>query len=124
MKNKLFFLLILCITKGFSQNQVINIIDDNGEPIHGAYYKDIDSLLNPFVGRYVFDNGQKRLKFVLQKMIHSSMSGVYFEDLIVGEFEYSENGVLITSTLNNFNAGWINGVKHSIHGNMIVDVDS
>jgi|694.fasta_scaffold93683_3 hypothetical protein len=124
MKNKLFFLLILCITKGFSQNQVINIIDDNGEPIHGAYYKDIDSLLNPFVGRYVFDNGQKRLKFVLQKMIHSSMSGVYFEDLIVGEFEYSENGVLITSTLNNFNYGWINGAKHNISGNLIVDKPS
>jgi hypothetical protein len=52
------------------------------------------------------------------------MSGIYFEDLIVGEFEYSENGVLITSTLNNFNYGWINGAKHNISGNLIVDKPS
>lgn len=65
-----------------------------------AYYKDVDSLQNKFVGKWKYTNGTTTFKIVLSKF-NTHYNGKYYEDIIVGEYEYYENGVLKISTLSN-----------------------
>lgn len=102
------------------KSQTVNMEDYVGVTIPGRYYKDINNLLLPFEGTFVYSNGNKNLKVVLKKMSHSSMGDVYFEDLLVGEFEYKVNNTVVASTLHKLDSIYINGVKNSIFGNHIL----
>jgi hypothetical protein len=68
--------------------------------IADAYYKDTNNLQNQFVGTWKYTNGTTTFKIVLSKL-NSHYNGKYYEDIIVGEYEYYENGVLKISTLSN-----------------------
>jgi hypothetical protein len=72
----------------------------SGGIITDAYYKDVDSLQNQFVGSWKYTNGPTTFKIVLSKF-NTHYNGKYYEDIIVGEYEYYENGVLKISTLSN-----------------------
>ena len=50
-----------------AQSPIINIVDQDGSLVQNAYYKDIDNLLNPFEGTYIYNSDGKYLKLVLQK---------------------------------------------------------
>ena len=39
-----------------AQNPIINILDDDGSSINGAYYKDINNLLDTFQGSFIIVN--------------------------------------------------------------------
>ena len=58
------------------------------ESITGIYYRDTQGLLNPFEGTYVYSQGGKMIKIVLQKKEMSSTNDRYFEDLLIGEYQY------------------------------------
>lgn len=103
-----------------AQNPILDISDIGLDNIDGAYYKDTYNLLNPFVGTFVYTNGSTSFKIVLQKKTMSSLNGVYYEDLIIGEYQYIENGVEILNTLNNFNGNYTNGTDYNIDGNFII----
>ena len=48
------------------------------------------------------------------------MNGYLFEDLIIGEYQYIENGVEKVSTLNKLNIAYPNRRKHSISSNFLI----
>jgi len=58
------------------------------------------SILNGYDGTYVYANGRTSLKIKLQKNIKTCMNGIYYEDLVVGEYQYIENGIEKVNTLN------------------------
>jgi hypothetical protein len=106
-----------------AQLQVIDILDDNGDEITGAYYKDTQNLLNPFEGTYLYTNGNTSLKIQLRKKIMSSMNNFYYEDLIVGDYQFIKEGEEIANCLNAIyetNITIPNGCSFPISGNLII----
>lgn len=103
-----------------AQNQIIDILEDDGSAITDTYYKDINNLLDPFEGTYIYSNGSTIFKIVLTKKI-LQYNGRYYEDLIIGEYQYINNGVEIANTLIEINTTYNNQRKHNIDGNLLVD---
>ena len=114
---KLGFLLFLNISCK-AQNPIIKIEDQDGEPVKNTYYKDVNNLLDPFTGTYLYTDSNTSLKIILQKKI-LSYDGFCYEDLIIGEYQYIENGIEKTNTLSKINTNYTNQNEHSIHGNYV-----
>ncbi len=104
-----------------SYSQPINIKDFNGKRVSGAYYKDADFILDPYVGTWIYSNGADTLKIKLRKVIMALSANNSYEDLIVGEYLYIKNGVEKINTLNSFNFDYSAQRKHNITGNSILE---
>lgn len=77
-------------------------IDDWHESKPNVYYKDLNNEFDDFEGTWLYSNGNTYLKIILRKET-MYFNGNYFKDLIVGEYQYIENGVEIINTLSNIN---------------------
>lgn len=117
---KIIIITLLAITCK-AQTPVIDISQSRfGQP-DGYYMKDINNYLNPFEGTYIYSNGTTSFKMVLVKKVQQ-YNGRYYEDLIIGEYQYIENGVEKANTLSNINVVYNNqSIKHAISGNLIVN---
>ena len=115
---KIIFLLISF--KGISQTPTFNITERKGNPQNGAYYQDTNSLLDPFTGIYLLNSNGVYFKIVLQKTI-MAFNGKYYEDLLIGEYEYSDQNGNQINTLPNFNQTLQFKWQHNIDGNSIID---
>lgn len=99
--------------------ELINITDKNGVEVNGAYYKDLDNLLDPFQGIYVYSSGNKILKIHLLKKV-MQYNGKFYEDLIIGEYQYIEDGIEKINTLPQINIVYADQRIHEIHGNRLL----
>lgn len=93
MKNIIFLSIMLLSFSCKSQSVIIDITDSELEQPIGYYSKDINNVLDPFQGTYIYTNGNTSFKIILKKMIKQS-EGVHFEDLIIGEYQYVVNGLV------------------------------
>ncbi len=89
-----------------AQTPVFPLFNNPNSKIENAYYKDIDNYRDQFVGTWLYTNGSTSLKIILKKINMCPSTGfgsvsIYYEDYLVGEYEYIENGVLKVSTLAN-----------------------
>ncbi|RWX01058.1 DUF6705 family protein [Flavobacterium cerinum] len=101
MKQLILFLIILPFWNCKAQTPVKSLYNDSRE-LDGAYYKDFNNQLDTFVGTWKYTNGTTSLtitliKKVMQPLMDESIS--YYEDIIVGEYKYIENGVEKINTL-------------------------
>ena len=117
MRNILNIAIFILSTGCFAQT--INIIDKNGTRTTGAYYKDVDNLLNTFEGTYLYANGTDTLKIILIKKVNQ-YNGRYYEDLIIGEYQYIKNGIEKINTLSEINTSYSNQRIHNIAGNSLI----
>lgn len=117
----------IVITLGFvflalgckAQTPIFDLSDRDGtNEMAGAYYKDTQNRLNSYVGTYIYNQNGKMFKIVLQKKEQSFR--YYYEDLIIGEYQYIENGVEKINTLSRLNTNFVDGIYYSIHGNLIM----
>lgn len=114
--NKTIIALIILISyQCKSQNPTIDLADRNGNRTNNAYYKDVNNVLNPFEGTWVFDDGVNYLKIVLQKK-YQAFTGAYYEDIIIGEYQFKKNGQEIINSLP-LNSSLSNVYNHKIYGN-------
>ena len=121
MKNTIKTILILITTISCkAQTKIIDIDDNQGYDVYGAYYKDTNNQLDAFVGTYIYTNGDETLKLVLQKKLISKQGNYYSEDLIIGEYQQIINGVEVRNTLNKLNINYVSQTAHSIHGSMLI----
>lgn len=88
-------------------------IEDWYKEQEGAYYKDIDNELDDFEGTWLYTNGNTSLKIILRKEV-MFYNGDYYEDVMVGEYRYIENGVELINTLDNINVTDV--YEHNIYG--------
>jgi hypothetical protein len=122
MKKLIYTIVVLLVAlHSQAQSPIVNIEDDNGERPQNIYYKDVNNLLDPYVGTYIYTNGTTSLKFVLQKKVQA-FDGWLYEDVIIGEYQYIENGVEKVNTLNNLNINHLNSWKYNILGNQIIKI--
>lgn len=119
MKNLFITLLLIFAKTVCAQNPIIALEDKDGSRIAGAYYKDIHYSLDPFVGTWIYQNGNTSLTIVLEKRTLSTF-GTFYEDLIIGEYQYIENGDMKVNTLSNLTQTLPFNRRHTIAGNFIV----
>ncbi len=117
MNKILIVLLGLVIIQCKAQN-VINIQNWNGQYSINTYIMDVNNVFNTFEGTWLYTNGNTTLKIVLVKRV-ITLANNYSEDLLVGEYQYIENGVEKFNSLVNLNAFLPSEYHHKIHGNFI-----
>jgi len=85
------------------------------------YHKDVNNDLNKFVGTWKYQNGQDEFTVELQKkLMINDNDGSYIYDMIIGEYLYKKNGVIIINTLADINNITISGHSHNISGSSIL----
>ncbi len=115
--NCIVFLIVITACK--AQTPVYDITEYRRDKPQGAYYKDIYGVLDGYDGTYLYTNGNTSLKFILKKKVKSF--GYYYEDLVVGEFQYIKNGVERGNTLANMAINYTDeGVNHIITGHRVI----
>jgi len=121
MKKIFYLLFILSISlKCTAQSSVVNLTDRNGTRLTGVYYKDIDNTLENFIGTWKYTKGNKSLIIIIKK-VTKDYNSHYYEDYLVGEYKYVENGVEIINTIPQFDSIYENQRNHNIWGNRILE---
>jgi len=119
MKNLIKILAVISFFSCKSQNPIIPLESWDSTITPGAYYKDTNNVLNQYEGTWLYTNGTTQLKIVLVKK-NISPFGNYFEDLLIGEYQYIKNGQPLVNTLSNLTNSYANHHFHSINGNNIL----
>lgn len=118
MKKTLILFLFISFAYCKAQSPVINLLERTSPRIDNAYYKDTNNLLNQFEGTWLYTNGNSSLKITIVKKI-MLFTGKYYEDYLIGDYQYIENGIEKVNTLANIN----NNVDHLIDGNSVYPGD-
>jgi hypothetical protein len=86
-----------------------------------CYEKDVNNEFEKFVGEWKYENGNTSLTLKLKKELHYQIANNQnYMDLLVGEYQYVENGVEKANTLNDFNNVSISGYEHKIAGGIFL----
>lgn len=105
MKSIIFILTSVFISINCKAQTIERYGLDYGE-ISGAYYKDMTGFHNQYVGTWLYTNGNTSLKLIFQTRNHIAYNTSrisYYEDVLVGEYQYIVNGVEKVNTLSNLN---------------------
>lgn len=117
------FILILLIFGFFNckaQSPILNMeFDTKYDAPDNSYYKDINNVLNDFEGTWLYTNGNTSLKIILVKSTQY-FNGDFYEDLLIGGYQYIEDGDEKINTLADADDPSI-GRNASIKGNNIYD---
>jgi len=120
MKNIFLLSLFLLSTFYKSQSVIIDITKSGAGQPSDYYRKDTNNLQNPFQGTYIYTNGNTSLTIVLKKMI-KQLNGYHYEDLIIGEYKYVKNGIVVANTLSNLDIVYSNEfLKHGLAGSSVI----
>lgn len=101
MKHILLLLILVPFWSCKAQSPIKSLYNDY-PGVTGAYYKDIDNDLDKFIGTWKYTSGTTSLTITLQKKIMQPFNDNnvhYYEDIIIGEYKYIENGVEKINTL-------------------------
>ena len=123
MRKIILLLLTVIVTIQCSaQTKQINITELSRTREACAYYMDEDSLLDPFVGNWVYTDSSTSFTISLKKEIKFYNFG-YYEDFLIGEYKYVKDTVVKISTLHKLDFKYHQQRKHEIDGNYILDND-
>ncbi|MEY8849926.1 DUF6705 family protein [Psychroserpens sp. XS_ASV72] len=112
MKNTFLILISILTISSKAQNPVLPL-KGSGAFQENAYYKDLDNEFDKYVGTWVFQNGDTQLvlKFIQKEQI---FNGEWYQDELIGEYKYVENGVEIMDFLPRLTNPNINDAQHYI----------
>ena len=99
---QLFLIMVFMLGLGCNAQSPIKSLYSDYRELNEAYYKDLDNDLDKFVGTWKYTNGSTSLtitliKKVMQPLMDENIS--YYEDVVIGEYKYIENGVEKINTL-------------------------
>ncbi|WP_430410938.1 DUF6705 family protein [Kordia sp.] len=124
-----FVIIVVVFCMSFSckaQNPVVGLTQKKGSIPDNIYYKDIDGDLDKYVGTWIYANETTSFTITFRKVIQS-FNGKWYDDLLVGDYKYVKNGVVVMDYLSRINDLTVNNGQHYIYGNRIIypyqDVD-
>ncbi len=94
----IFIISLLIQVKSFSQctSSIIKNIDSYGYDEPNVYYKDINNMLNPFEGTYIYSNNNVEFEIKLIKKIASMPpTNSYCVDMLIGGFRFQNNSSIV-----------------------------
>lgn len=109
MKNIYKIIILLSGFSSFSQTIVEKPIQTfyEGNFPSNVYYKDLNNLLNKYVGTWIFDDGTHYFKIQFYKQTYyretpiGNKKTTIYTDRIIGHYQYKLNGVEIYNITNN-----------------------
>ncbi|SFQ13018.1 DUF6705 family protein [Flavobacterium akiainvivens] len=119
------WLVFLIVSTCYCQSPVLPLLDVADNDIAGAWYKDLDNEFGKFIGTWKFENTATNTSFTitLQKKEAFYISQFnHYEDLIIGEYKYVQNGVEIVNTLSNLNINHPDEYDYNIVLTSLVDI--
>jgi len=113
LNTKCIFFILTSLSFISSKSQTIFPVYEIGsaDKKNNFYYKDIDEFQNQFVGTWVLNEGPTYLKITFKKkpaFLESRSDISYYEDYLIGEYDYKINGTTVVNTLENLN------INHSV----------
>ncbi len=119
MKNLLFTIMVLIVFSCKAQSPIIQLGDYSTELVNNSYWKDVNNEINKFEGTWKYEEGNAEFIIALTKN-EQYYNGSYFEDRIIGDYKYVENGILVADYLSRLTDSSVNDAQHYISGNFIV----
>jgi len=118
MKHILILVIILTTLSCKAQSIIVPIgSGQNFEKNENYYLKDVNNEFDKFEGTWLYQSGTTQITFQLKKEEHYQASENYnYIDLLVGEYQYIENGFEIVNTLSDFDSPFVSGYQHKISG--------
>ncbi|MBV7267944.1 DUF6705 family protein [Winogradskyella luteola] len=119
MKQLILILSIITTLSCKVQSPIVPI--DSDEYSENIYYRDIDGVFDPFIGTWVWQDGNNSITIEIVKLEQVYYEGHNYKeyrDRLIGKIKYIENGVEIFNTLSysNDNHTIINKNKSPING--------
>jgi len=126
MKNTLTFILIISLLSCKAQQIIIPLAGPEDYQNNPNYYlKDADNDFNKFEGTWKYQNGNTEFIIELQKKEYiNDNNGGYIYDLLIGEYKYTLDNIMIVNTLPLMSDSSIIGFGHYISGNTIIGKNS
>ena len=124
MKSIITIILISTILSCKAQSIIVPIVSGEDFQKNPDYYlKDVNNEFDKFIGEWKYQNEETEITFKLKKEEHYQASSDYnYVDLIVGEYQYIENGVEKINTLSDFVNANIKGYDHNISGGVFTHI--
>lgn len=119
MKNIVIALILITSLSCKAQSPIIAITDKTQPNITNAYYKDINNIMDDFVGTWSYVNGNTNFTIELKK-VEAYYNNTYYRDRLVGEYKYIDNGVEVVNYLPRLVDPSINNAQRSIKGSRTV----
>ena len=113
MKN--IFLTLIAIITISCKAQTVPLNTHYDDTNIGAYFKDTFNEMNKFEGTWEYSNGTDTLKIIIKKKTHY-FDGEYYQDLLIGEYQFINNGQEIVNTIPNNSFDWSNIDERNIGG--------
>jgi hypothetical protein len=109
MKNIFKIIILLYGFSSFSQTIVEKPLETffNPDENKHVYFKDVNNILNKYVGTWVFDDGTQYFKIQFYKQTHYRETPIankkitIYNDRIIGHYQYKLNGVEIYNVTDN-----------------------
>lgn len=117
MKQLLLILAFVCLC---CNAQTLPLYYPDNYNVTGAYYKDMDNDLDKFTGTWEYINGTTSLRIVIEKRTEYYNSFGIYEDILVGEYRFIENGIEKINTLSKISDDSDGEIVHNIFGNIII----
>ena len=122
MKKTYIFILSL-VTFLSCKAQTVTMTTNNdwyAVPQNG-YYKDSNNSLNIYVGEWKYENVTTSTSLIIKlRKVTNTFTFGFYQDLLIGEIQYIENGVEKINTLNQFNVDIPNQAKHNLVSRRLV----
>ena len=118
------FITAICLfTIGFCKAQTVYDLTDSKPDLgtYNYYMKDINNVLDPFVGTWVYTDGGNTITMTLKKKIKVKTSiRLVFQDFLYGEYRFEQNGVVVLDYMSQLDDPNITNIyRHNVHGNHI-----
>lgn len=118
MKNILKIFILLTFWNCHAQSPIVDLNDWNGQTPTNIYIKDVNNVLNPFEGTWLYSSGNTTLTIKLKK-ITMFYNTQYYEDLLIGEYRYVKNGDELFNSLSEIDVVLPFQTNHNIAGNLL-----
>jgi|694.fasta_scaffold68012_2 hypothetical protein len=116
---KINIIFLLIFVSSYSQVLPLQNYGDNLIDSPNIYWEDVDGILDPFVGDWIYSqNGIVfKIKFIKSENKYSDNC---YQDLLVGEYYYALNNQILINKLDDVNIELENQFHHNISCNFII----
>jgi hypothetical protein len=126
MKKIIYLFSLLLLTFCKAQTPIIDLYGD--EPygkVNNAYYKDVTGFLDQYIGTWLYTNGATSLKIIFKKKeqkFFPLQPTTYYADILVGEYQYIENGDEKVNTLDQIDTNFGPDIKDMWYSHNLYEI--